>query len=124
MASSVKSKAPVKPVKRLRTPSSLLNEIRTLRLNRTYDDVLESHRKKKIQVDTFLKCKAVTALMVMEEKKQPIPTFRGTDAPSALSHGHPSYIFTDTKESIILRVNIISLGYQQHLTCPRQVLVL
>jgi len=114
MASTVISKAPVKPKRPYRTPSSLVKELSTLRRVRTHDEVLESHRKKKQSVETLLKCKAVTGLMVMEEKKHPIPTFRGTDAPMALSAGHANYVFTDTKESIILRDTFRNLFGDKH----------
>lgn len=114
MATSIKSKALIKPVHVPRTVPSLTNGTITKHKKRTTDEVQAHHQKKKRQYDTLLKCKTITALMVMEEKKHPIPTFRGTDAPTTLQNILPNYVFTDTKESIILRDSFRTLFGDKH----------
>jgi len=46
---------------------------------------------------------AMQSLMIKEEKKEPVPRFRGTAAPSALSDPFPGFVAIDTAESKLLR---------------------
>jgi len=58
----------------------------------------------KLSVDSILleQCKLVSNLRNMVEFKEPIPSFKGRDAPNSLTIPHSGYQYTDTKESLIL----------------------
>jgi hypothetical protein len=52
---------------------------------------------------------SVQALMVREEKKEPVPRFRGSSAPSSLADPFLGYVSVDTAESKLLRNTLATL---------------
>lgn len=59
-------------------------------------------------------CKVVTSVMTMVEAKEPIPAFRGRDAPTSLTIPHTGYSYTDSKESLTLRATLRSFFSDRH----------
>jgi hypothetical protein len=54
-------------------------------------------------------CHILSSVMTMVEHKDPIPTFRGKDAPMVLTAQPRGFVLTDTKESILLRDSLRGL---------------
>lgn len=63
---------------------------------------------------TLDQCKLISNLRSMVEYKEPIPAFRGRDAPTPLTIPHSGYQFADTKESAMLATTLRSLFGDKH----------
>jgi len=56
-----------------------------------------------ISSDALADLRSLATLKEKVEYKVPIPQFRGSEAPTSLSHPHPGYVLRETKESTILK---------------------
>jgi hypothetical protein len=121
-------KASQKP-KRYRTPSSLVAEARTLRLNKTFDELKSIHSKSLTTTDYLKSCKSTQSLMAMVESKELFglqPSWPRAFYSSGKSKGqiipppepllieHPGFILTETKESNIYRDTFRNLFGDKH----------
>jgi len=64
--------------------------------------------------DVLASCRLITSVMPQIEYKEPVPTYRGKDAPSSLSPPSVGYKYEDTKESLVLRSTLRSLFRDKH----------
>lgn len=136
MASTLISKKPKssarKPKhvpKRHRTPTSLSREARTLRANKTFDEIKASHLKSKEQTDYLKSCKSTQSLMTMVESKElfglqpdwPRVFYTAGKSkgqlippPEPLLLEHPGHVYIDTKQSEIYRDTFRNLFGDKH----------
>jgi len=112
--SSSHAKNSKKPARRHRTPTSLSSELRNLKINRKIDELKLSHFNLSHSSEILKHCASVLKTMMLVEHKEPVPTFRGSDAPTALRLPHPGYIHSDTKESLVLRDTFRTLFGDKH----------
>lgn len=59
-------------------------------------------------------CRLVTKVMPQVEFKEPIPVYRGKDAPTSLAPTPSGYRYEETKESILLRNSLRSFFTDRH----------
>lgn len=111
--SGIKSNACV-PSRRGDTAVSQHKTKRTLKSKGVNKKLSATHKSSERDSKVRESCKLVTKVMPQVEYKEPIPTYRGKDAPSSLSPPASGFKYEDTKESISLRGSLRSLFGDKH----------